>query len=138
MAKKIYGTINDFGHFVKIPKKVKANGRIYHNPKGEICKKLGYYELITSECPNDDKEYIDTYELQGEYIYQRWVEAIMEETPEIEIPEDNIESDITEPTIPTLEERVALLEREMDFIMEFGKFKNHWLDEENKHHNYKH
>lgn len=29
--------------------------------------------------------------------------------------------------------RVTLLEREMDFIMEFGKFKNHQLDEENKH-----
>lgn len=137
MAKKIYGIIDEYGKFVKAPKKVKARGRVYHNPKGDICKELGYYELITSEYPNDNKQYKEVYELKDKYIYQSWIEddTITDETPEF-IPSGE-DDDIIEIDITTLEERVAQLERQMEFIMDFGKFKNHWLDEEEKYHNKK-
>ena len=88
-----YGIINEYGNFMEIPKKVTHNGRTYYNPRGEMCKQFGYYELIETDCPSDDKEYRLTHILNdNEQIIQVWVEV--EPQPEEEVQEVVIETPV--------------------------------------------
>jgi hypothetical protein len=85
-----YGIINEYGNFMEIPKKITHNGRTYYNPRGEMCKQFGYYELIETDCPIDEKEYYLTYEMnENEQIVQVWVEVEVQEEL-IEEPQDTI------------------------------------------------
>lgn len=74
-----------------------------HNPRPEHYEAEGYLEVIETDYPDTDKYYEKHYVERNGKIYGEWVEA--------EAPEDV-------PTQPTLEERTAKLETEVDDLGE--------------------
>lgn len=129
MGKKIYGKINHNSKISIIPKKLEIDGRFYYNPQGNICNDLGYFEIINTEYPTDGKVYKEHYDQRENYIFQSWVE-ISEEELKVNTKNEQEEAEKLEPDlmerINNLEARVAELEDEVEFLMDYGKFKIRW------------
>lgn len=129
MGKKIYGKINHNGEISIIPKKLEIDGRFYYNPQGNICNDLGYFEIINTEYPTDGKVYKEHYDQRENYIFQSWLGISEEElkvnTKNEQEEAENLELDLME-RINNLEAQVAELEDEVEFLVDYGKFKIHW------------
>ena len=74
-----YQLINE-NEIQKAPKPLKINGRDVFTNSETIHNEQGYYRLLTSEYPQDEKYYEARYELQGNVIVQSWVEVIIDDT----------------------------------------------------------
>lgn len=56
------------------PKELIINGNRVINPTEEMFIEMGYKKLITTEYPNDDKQYIVSYEETDENIILIWID----------------------------------------------------------------
>jgi hypothetical protein len=59
----------------KAPKPLKIDGKDVFTNKEEIYNSQGYYRLLTTDYPQDDKIYQPKYRQQGLYIIQDWIEV---------------------------------------------------------------
>ena len=119
-----YGIINEYGNFMEIPKKVTHGGRAYYNPRGEMCKQFGYYELIETDYPVDGKDYTATYEMNdNEQIVQIWVEVESQEpvneTPQLSYRELIIQKIAARYSI---EDEIAILRQKDEKPEEFEAY----------------
>ena len=64
----------------KAPKPLKIGGKDVFTNNEQIHNEQGYFRLLTSEYPQDEKHYEARYELQGNVIVQSWVEVIIDDT----------------------------------------------------------
>ena len=119
--KKKFGKIEN-GIFIQAPKNIKGKKFNYFNPKDEKYIEYGYFEVKVEPYPTDNKMYKPIYEQKDTYILQSWQQMSYDEIVEQEQTQAN-----------TLEARITLLEEQMAFIMEHGKFRKPW--QEHKYHN---
>lgn len=63
----------------KAPKPLKIDGKDVFTNSEAIHNEQGYYRLLTSEYPQDDKIYEAQYILQDNVIVQSWKEVIINE-----------------------------------------------------------
>ena len=102
----MYGKLID-GKLVYAPNPLKSGNYKIYNPKPEHYEAEGYLEVIEADYPEvaegEVKYYEKHYVERNGKIYGEWVE--------VEAPEDV-------PTQPTLEERTAKLETEVDDLGE--------------------
>jgi hypothetical protein len=61
----------------KAPKPLKIDGKDVFTNSEQIHNEQGYYKLIQTDYPQDDKYYEPRYELQSNIIVQSWVETII-------------------------------------------------------------
>ena len=65
----------------RAPNPLKINGKDVFTNSESIHNQQGFYELVVTEYPQDDKYYISKYAMQNNKIIQNWVE--------VEMPEEN-------------------------------------------------
>lgn len=63
----------------KAPKPLKIDGKDVFTNSEQIHNEQGYFRLLTSDYPQDDKYYQPKYRQQGLYIIQDWVEGALDE-----------------------------------------------------------
>ena len=98
----MYGKLID-GKLVSAPNPmVSGNYKIY-NPKPKHYEAEGYLEVIETDYPDTDKYYEKHYVERNGKIYGEWVEIEAPDVPE---------------HIPTAEERITVLEGEVDDLGE--------------------
>ena len=120
------------GKLIKAPCRIKYKGRIYHNPSDVIYSKSGYFKIKYQDKPDDGYDYIDYYEQIDNYRIQSWQqktdESYDESHDDLQAPEDS-EADVYDIIDSTsLLQRIVELEEKLEFVMNFGHFKNHWND----------
>lgn len=59
----------------KAPKPLKIDGKDVFTNSEQIHNEQGYYRLLTSDYPQDEKYYEPKYKQIGTLIIQEWVEA---------------------------------------------------------------
>ena len=64
----------------KAPIPLKIGGKDVFTNSEQIHNGQGYYRLIQTDYPQDDKYYEARYELQQNVIVQSWVEVIIDDT----------------------------------------------------------
>lgn len=64
----------------KAPKPLKIDGGDVFTNSEQIHNEQGYYRLLTSDYPQDDKVYEARYKQIGTLIIQEWVEGAKDET----------------------------------------------------------
>jgi hypothetical protein len=67
-----YKFINEY-EIKKAPKPLKIDGKDVFTNSEKIHNEQGYYRLLTSEYPQDDKYYEARYKQIGTLIVQEWV-----------------------------------------------------------------
>ena len=63
----------------KAPKPIKIDGKDVFTNSEKIHNEQGYFRLLTSDYPQDEKYYEARYELQDNVIVQSWVEVEINE-----------------------------------------------------------
>ena len=114
--KKKFGKIEN-GVLIQAPKNLRDKKFTYFNPKDEKYIEAGYFEIVQENYPDDGKKYKAKYEQKDTYILQSWEEMSEEEITQEEATQAN-----------TLETRVKLLEEQVAFLMEYGKFRKPWQE----------
>jgi hypothetical protein len=66
-----YKLINE-NEIKKAPKPLKIDGKDVFTNSEAIHNEQGYFRLLTSDYPQDDKNYQPNYRQQGVYIIQDW------------------------------------------------------------------
>ncbi|MBO5424029.1 MAG: hypothetical protein J6A25_00780 [Lachnospiraceae bacterium] len=119
--KKKFGKIEN-GIFIQAPKNIKGKKFNYFNPRDEKYIEYGYFEVKEDNYPTDGQLYKPVYIQKDTYILQSWEIMSEEDITEQESIKNN-----------TLEARISLIEEQMAFLMEYGKFRKPW--QEHKYHN---
>lgn len=116
--KKQFGKFEN-GVFIQAPKYLQDDKYSYFNPSAEIYKNAGYAEIVQAEIPEElrGKQIKSIYTQCDEYIIQSWELMTEDEITEQEQQAAN-----------TIENRIELLEEQMNFLMDYGKFKGHWQE----------
>jgi hypothetical protein len=73
-----YKLINE-NEIKKAPKPLKIDGKDVFTNSEKIHNEQGYFRLLTSDYPQDDKYYIPKYKQIGTLIIQEWVEGEVNE-----------------------------------------------------------
>jgi hypothetical protein len=98
----MYGKIID-GKLVSAPNPLKSGNYKIYNPKPKHYEAEGYLEVIETDYPDTDKYYEKHYVERNGKIYGEWEEIEAPDVPE---------------HIPTAEERITVLEGEVDDLGE--------------------
>lgn len=72
-----YKLINE-NEIKKAPKPLKIDGKDVFTNNEAIHNENGYFKLIQTDYPQDDKYYEARYELQENVIVQSWIEVNLE------------------------------------------------------------
>lgn len=117
---KKFGKIQN-GVFIEAPKSLKDSKFMYFNPKNEKYIEFGYQEVVSDQFPEDrSKNYRAVYKQKDGYILETW-----------ECIENELVSGSNDTSTSSLEDRIKLLEEQIEFLMEYGKFRKPWQEHKN-------